>query len=299
MTSCHRCSILVALAASTACAPPGGGRSARAHDAAPQDSSFTDPRCAEIRGYRADAMEPFLTRDGRFLLFNSSNAPGVDTDIHYARVVDDLTFDYVGPLRGANSRVLDGVPTLTTSGDLYFVSVRSYDTTMSTVYRGRFVDGMVSEVRLLPGLPRERTVVLFDVEVSPDGRTLYYARGTFTGGPVPKTADLQIARRAGDAFELSREQTALLARVNTPDALEYAAGISADERELYFTRLFGTSPAIYRSVRASRDAAWGTPARVVAIQGFVEAPTLSADGQRLYYHQRVNGRFVICRVRRR
>jgi hypothetical protein len=291
--------IVVGLVASTACAPPGGGRSAGAHESAPQDSSFTDPRCAEIRGYRADAMEPFLTRDGRFLLFNSSNAPGIDTDIHYARVVDELTFDYAGPLRGANSSVLDGVPTLTTRGEIYYVSVRSYDTTMSTVYRGRFVNGTVSDVRLVPGLPRERGVVIFDVAVSPDGRTLYYSRGIFTGGPVPKSADLQVARRVDDAFELSREETALLARVNTADALEYAAGISADERELYFTRLYGTSPAIYRSVRATRDAAWGTPARIIAIQGFVEAPTLSADGRRLYYHQRVNGRFVICRVRRR
>jgi hypothetical protein len=270
-----------------------------AHDAAPQDSSFTDPRCAEIRGYQADAMEPFLARDARYLLFNSSNAPDVDTDLHYARVVDDLTFDYAGPLRGANSRVLDGVPTLTTSGELYFVSVRSYDTTMSTVYRGRFVDGTVVNVQLVRGLPRERGVVIFDVAVSPDGRTLYYARGVFTGGPVPKSADLQVARRVGDTFELSREQTAQLASVNTTEALEYAAAISADERELFFTRLYGMSPAIYRSVRAGRDAEWGAPARVAAIQGFVEAPTLSADGHRLYYHQRVNGRFVICRVRRR
>ncbi|MFL5609005.1 MAG: TolB family protein [Gemmatimonadaceae bacterium] len=299
MTKWPRWTIVLLPIASAACTPPGGGRLAAAHDAAPQDSSFTDPRCADIRGYQADAMEPFLTRDGRYLFFNSSNAPGVDTDIHYARVVDELTFDYVGPLRGANSGVLDGVPTLTASGDLYFVSIRSYDTTASTVYRARFIDGVVDQVRLVPGLPRERTVVIFDVEVSPDGRTLYYARGIFTGGPVPRAADLQVARRVGDGFELSREQTALLAHVNTADALEYAASISADERELYFTRLYGTSPAIYRSVRASRVAAWGPPARIAAIHGFVEAPTLSADGQRLYYHQRVNGRFVICRVRRR
>ena len=78
-------------------------------------------------------------------------------------MVDELTFDYVGPLRGANSGVLDGVPTLTASGDLYFVSIRSYDTTGSTVYRARFIDGVVDRVRLVPGLPRERTVVIFDV----------------------------------------------------------------------------------------------------------------------------------------
>jgi hypothetical protein len=62
-------------------------------------------------------MEPYLTRDGRYLLFNSSNAPGVDTDLHVARVVDELTFAYQGPIRGANSPVLDGVPTLDDRGE--------------------------------------------------------------------------------------------------------------------------------------------------------------------------------------
>jgi hypothetical protein len=243
-------------------------------------------------------MEPFLTRDGRYLLFNSSNAPGVNTELHYARVVDELTFAYEGPLRGANSPVLDGVATVGTAGDIYFVSVRSYDSTGSTVYHGRFRDGAVRDVRLVPGFPRGPGVVVFDVEVSADGSAIYYARGLFGGGPVPKSADLEVAVRRGDAFQFSQSQSAALAAINTADALEYAAAISPDSRELFFTRLAGTSPVIYRAVRPRADAAFGLPARIAAIRGFVEAPTLSADGERLYYHQRVNGRFVICRVRR-
>jgi hypothetical protein len=243
-------------------------------------------------------MEPFLTRDGRYLLFNSSNAPGQNTELHYARVRDELTFDYVGALRGANSPVLDGVPSLTTDGALFFVSVRSYGTTTSTVYHGRFAQGIVDDVALVSGLPREPGIVIFDVEAAADGNTLYYARGAFRGGTVPESADLLVAVRNGTSFTVSSARTAAFAAVNTAGALEYAAALSPDERELFFTRLVGTQPTIYRATRASKDAAFGTPAPLAAITGFVEAPTLSADGQRLYYHQRVDGRFVICRVKR-
>ena len=34
--------------------------------------------------YAGDAMEPFISPDGRQLLFNSSNAPGFDTDLFSA-----------------------------------------------------------------------------------------------------------------------------------------------------------------------------------------------------------------------
>jgi len=292
--SCFSVLLLVAVAA--ACPTPAS-RSDVAAEAAP-DRSFGEPRCAEIHGYTADAMEPYLTRDGRYLLFNSSNAPGVDTDLQVARVVDELTFAYDGPLRGANSAVLDGVPTLDDRGELFFVSVRSYDSTRSSVYRAQFSGGVARDARLVPGLPRERGVVIFDVDVSPDGNLLYYARGEFSGGPVPKTADLMIAERHGDTFVFSPARTAALAAINTPHALEYAAAISADGRELFFTRLTGRATRIYRAVRASTDVPFAPPAQLAAIEGFVEAPTLSPDGRRLYYHQRVNGRFVICRVRR-
>jgi hypothetical protein len=266
---------------------------------APLDYGFTDARCAEIRGYTGDAMEPFLTRDGRYLLFNTSNAPTAQTDIQVARVVDDLTFDYLGPLAGANSSALDGVPTVANDGTLYFVSVRSYGATGATIYRGRFRDGVADSVALVSGFPVGPGLVHFDVEVSADGATLYYARGIFDGGPVPKSADLAVAVKQGASFVLSDAQTAALAGVNTSGGLEYAAGISPDALELYFTRLTnGDKTAIYRTVRPNASAPWGAPGRIAAISGFVEAPTLSADGQRLYYHQRVGDRFAVCRVRR-
>jgi hypothetical protein len=41
-------------------------------------------------------MEPFVSRDGKFLLFNNSNDPGNDTNLHFARGVDDLHWTYGG-----------------------------------------------------------------------------------------------------------------------------------------------------------------------------------------------------------
>ena len=279
------------------CAAPASRRADNGANEA-QDHTFADARCARIVGYDDDAMEPFLTRDGQYLLFNSSNAPGKNTELHFARVRDELTFEYVGALRGANTPVLDGVPTVTANGELFFVSIRSYEATRSSIYRGRFLHGTVDGVALVEGLPREPSIVHFDVEVTADGSALYYARGLFRGGPVPEAADLQVAVRSGETYVRSDARSAALATVNTPSALEYAAALSPDERELFFTRLVGTQPTIYRAVRPTKDAVFEPPARIAAITGFVEAPTLSADGQRLYYHQRVGSRFVICRVKR-
>jgi len=53
-------------------------------------------------------MEPFITRDGRYLLFNNSNDPSVDMNLHYAERIDDLTFAYRGEIAGVNTPSLEG-----------------------------------------------------------------------------------------------------------------------------------------------------------------------------------------------
>src|SRR6266851_448243 len=99
-------------------------------------ADFSSPESVTIRGYDSDAMEPFITRDGRYLLFNDSNAPGRDTNLHYAERIDDVTFEYRGQIDGINSGALDGVATVDASNTIYFVSTRSYSQTLSTIYRG-------------------------------------------------------------------------------------------------------------------------------------------------------------------
>jgi hypothetical protein len=247
-------------------------------------------------------MEPFITRDGRYLLFNNRNDPRVDTNLHYAERVNDVTFDSRGELNGANSPALDGVASVDRDGNLFFISTRSYAQTLSTVYRGRFSGGGVTGVELVQDVSlRHPGMVIFDAEISPGGEVLFIVDGEFTGGPNPRSADIAVAIRDGGRFRRHPASAEFMRNVNTP-ALEYAPAISADLLELFFTRVTSlggsAQPAIYRSHRASRDEPFGVAERVAAITGFVEAPSLSGDGRSLYYHRLEDNRFVIYRVAR-
>jgi hypothetical protein len=106
--------------------------------AAAPAGEFGGPRAVEIVGYHDHAMEPFVSRDGRYLLFNNRNDPSENTDLHWAERIDDLTFRYRGPIDGVNTAALEGVPSLDREGNLYFISPRSYQDTLSTVYRAKF-----------------------------------------------------------------------------------------------------------------------------------------------------------------
>jgi len=259
--------------------------------------AFHDPRPVAVEGYDDHLMEPFVTRDGKFLLFNNSNDPPEKTDLHLAKRVNDRSFRYVGKLSGANSPALDAVPSVDRDGRLYFVSTRSYDTTLSTIFQGRFAEGKVTSVEITPGISRRRRGdINFDAEISADGAYLYFVDGVFTGGPVPRSADLTIATRKDAGFERLPRAGELLARVNTT-ALEYAPATSANGLELFFTRLEpDKSPPrirIFRATRPGIDLAFGAPEPIEAIRGFVEAPTLSPDERTLYYHKRQGDRFIL------
>ena len=292
----------VLMAAALALAACGAQQKADAVAALPEYRAFGEPQRVAIRGYQGDAMEPFITKDGRYLLFNNRNDPKIDTKLLFAERVDDLTFDYRGELEGANTSALEGVPSMDRHGNLFFVSTRSYAETLSTIYRGRFGQGKVSGIELVAGISlRQRGMVTFDAEVSADGSTLFVADGRFAGGHVPETADIDIAVRDGAGFRRLPAARDLLRNVNTA-ALEYAPAVSGDLLELFFTRLEGSgrSPrsAILRAVRPSAEAPFGLPQRLASITGFVEAPALSGDGRSLYYHRLDGGRFVILRVAR-
>jgi Tol biopolymer transport system component len=259
---------------------------------------FANPQVVQIIGYSGDAMEPFLNRDGRYLFFNNSNDPRVNTNLHWATRIDDLRFQYKGEMQGVNTNALEGVPSMDRNGVFYFVSTRSYDQTASTTYRGTFVNGAVSGVELVPGVSIAKPgIVNFNAEISADGNTLYFVDSQFDHGQ-PKTAALLIARKKDSVFVRADDSASMMAQINRR-GLDYAAATSASELELYFTRLEGGRPAIYMASRSSTSAPFGLPKRIAAITGFAEAPSLSPDEESLYFHQMENGRFGIYRVTRR
>lgn len=65
----------------------------------PTDAEFGNKMKVEIIGYDKDVMEVFLSRDGKLLFFNNSNAAGENTNLHYAKFLNDSTFQYLGELK--------------------------------------------------------------------------------------------------------------------------------------------------------------------------------------------------------
>ena len=127
---------------------------AGAADAGTYDA-FHSPQDVAIEGYSGDAMEPFLTRDGLYMLFNNRNEPPENTNLHWAKRVDDLKFHYLGEIPAVNTNALEAVASMDRDGNLYFVSNRSYDQTSSTIYRTRFVDGVAGPPELVEGVSRK------------------------------------------------------------------------------------------------------------------------------------------------
>ncbi len=266
----------------------------------PETHDFTAAGCVEIEGYDGDAMEPFIVPKTGDLLFNNRNSPPELTDLHWARRIDDTHFRYVGPIEGANSTALDAVASVDESGDFFFVSTRSYEETLSSIFMGQWSNGVVTHVEVVRGIASEQHgLVDFDAEISRDGDSLFYVEGRFSGSEVPDSADIELAHRMGERFVRDTFSDVLLGSVNTP-ALEYAPAISVDRRELFFTRLdpHARTIAIYRVKRVGTGQPFGPAERVAAADGFVEAPALSPDGSILYFHRLVEGQFQICLVKR-
>lgn len=292
MSSLQSALLVAAAAALAATGPSSIGNAA---PAAPKPKA----ELVEVGGYEGDAMEPFLSRDGRFLFFNSSNAPGENTNIHFAEATGDA-FAYRGVLFGTISYDLDAVPTMATDGRFCFVSPREYRRTQVSVLCGMFDGKKVNGAAPQPKLATaELGLLVFDVELAADGQTMIFAEGRFSGGETPDEADLHLATLTPRGFERVAGSEKIFANLNT-SALEYAPSLSPDGLELHFTRLGGmwpfSSPRIFRATRPSADAPFGKPVEV-KLGGFVEAPTTAPDGT-LYFHKRVKNHFQIWRLRR-
>ena len=279
---------------------------ADAPDAKPNFGVFTNPEPVMIEGYSQDAMEPFISPDGNYLFFNNSNSTR-PTNLYYATRIDDLTFQFQGEIAGANSGglTLSAVPSIDMNKTFYFISDRSYAQTFSTIYSGTFSAGSVSNVALVQGVSKDKPGdVNFDQCISPDGGTLYFVDGVFSGGAsIPAAATIAIAKRHGDHFVRLKNSAEIMRKINTHD-LNYAPDVSKSGLEFFFTRIpkQGSEPkpppVIYTATRSKTSKPFGAPRKIEAITGFAEAPALSPDEKSLYFHLNVNGTFQIYRLTR-
>jgi hypothetical protein len=255
-----------------------------------------------ITGYTGDIMEPFISRDGQFLFFNNLNEPSVNTNIYYAEKINDTLFQYKGEVQGVNSTALDAVASKDDNGNFYFVSSRSYDQSLSTIYHGVFNNGNVSAVDIVPGISRhEPGIVNFDAEVSADGNTLYFVDGLFNTSGHPQSADIVIATKNATGFQRAVNSDEIVRTVNTNE-LEYAGCISNDELTLFFAKVASitadTVPRIFYATRENKNAQFNKPNELTEAKGFVEAATISGDSL-VYYHKKDNGHFVLECIKRK
>lgn len=264
---------------------------------------FGQPEPVTIEGYSDHSMEPFIARDGQTLFFNNRNGPGDQTDLFWASRIDDTHFRFRGPVVGANSAELDGVPSLARDGNFAYISPRIADGRAATIWTGRWNGRAVEAPALNHALsPGRWPLFNMDAEISADGARIYIA-DTRWGGDIPRSSDLSLAVLSGGVWRRAPEYDSWFRLINTRGALEYAPATSENQLELHFTRLtprFLRPPAleIMVATRANAAAAFGRPERIGAIAGFVEAPSVAADGA-LYYHAKVDGMHILMRAPRR
>lgn len=263
---------------------------------------FEDPVDVTVIGYSDHIMEPFLSRDGSILLFNNSNDPIEDTKLHWSTKVNETTFTYRGEVSNINTPDLEAVATMDVNNNLFFVTTRDYFTTLVTLYQTVFTSGSAGALIPLSALSLQIVGWLnFDVEVTADGQHLYFADGRYDQNGGPHEANLAIAEKNGNQFIRKTDQSALQ-NINTMD-LEYAAAISQDELELYFTRIMApinifSISSLYYATRANPDEPFGIPRKIENATGFVEAVTLAGDGS-IYFHKKVNGFFILKYMKRK
>lgn len=149
------------------------------------------------------------------------------------------------------------------------------------------------------------------VEVSADGKTMFFSQAVFEfqNGTVGDliASDIHFLRKKGQKFKFDAIESKRVMRNINSHELDYAAGISRDGLEIFFTRFEVADYAnrkleskIMRATRSTVNKPFGKPEVVEAIgeRRFVEGPALSADERELFYHQHVNGKSRLFRVTR-
>lgn len=262
---------------------------------------FANEKLVTITGYTGDAMEPAISRDGQYLFWNSLN-DATDTSIFYAKKIDDSNFQFIGKVEGVNGTPphLDGVASMDVNNNFYWVSTRNYPEIFENYQQGKFTNGEVTDISPVKGdfYIKKNGWLIMDAEISPDGNTLFFANSKFTGGALPVESDIGIAEKQGGLFIKNQNSESLLQNINTKDYIEYAPSISANGKEIFFTRLMGNATYIFISTRDSVSKPFGTP-ELIDIKGDLpEGPSISIDGKDLYYHKKDGKTYKIYKMSR-
>ena len=139
-----------------------------------------------------------------------------------------------------------------------------------------------------------------DAGISYYGDQLIYCNAFFNNcaNASPCKAALGVANKVNDStFNKDPNTTLLMANINdTVNYIVYAPALSKDGLELYYTRLLKNSvqTEIMVATRTGTALPFINPTLLVGAPYIVpEAPTLSSDKNRMYYHRKNGGTFEI------
>jgi len=271
-------------------------------------SEFKNEQKVLINGYSSNAMEPFISKNGNYLFFNSLKG-SEGKELYYAKRIDDTTFEFKGKIQGVNSYTVDGNPTMDEKNNFYFISTRSLDTGIKTIYGGVFNNGIVTGLHQIIGTINIPTPfwINMGVEISKNGNTLFASNAKFNiGNNFPSKGNIRFAVKSGNEFNIPNNEADILENINTDSAIEYAGELSSDELELFYSQVTLSNPPIFKLYYSKRDQAdgkFGNPISITEpfdgnLNAFVEGPSLSNDGKRLYYHKLDNDIFSIFMLSR-
>ena len=258
-------------------------------------------------------MEPFISSNGTYLFFNNLN-DGIDTKLYYATKINDSTFNYVGELNGTNQVVspyLDAVADMDTLDNFYWTSTRDYPAELDNLFHGIFNAGNVTNTGRVHGNFNKNIPgwLIMDHGISYDGQLLYYNNARFDDSACqgPCETELGVAEKINDStFNQLPNSNSILQTINDPNYIYYAPCISSDNLELYYTRYLRdtiTSSTIFEicvAVRNSPIDIFSVPIVLFSdfIANLIEAPTLTADKQIIYYHRKIiNSHKIVLRYR--
>jgi hypothetical protein len=291
------------------------------------NSEWKDEAPLVINGYTSNANEPRIYPDSNTLFFNDKPAAGDSAmQIHWAsRDGNDstgLTWTYGGELTGVNSNTaLDGTPAVWFDSahqllHFFFVSTRSYNGTseFGMIYGGDLTVSGSAPFLSMNATPSLRDTAIqikegghldMDVDVAFDGSQMIVSRAVFSGAGLPDLSSLAFFSMDSSGQAVTDSQaSSLLTAVNDSLCRVYAGNLSDDKLELYYSA-FGIRKGavefhVLVSKRNSTTSAFSQGQIISAIAGDVtEGPSISKDGQTLYYHKKKpDGSVGIYRVLR-
>jgi len=260
-----------------------------------------------------DAMEPFISPDGSYLLFNNKN-DGINTKLFYTTRVNDSTFTYVGELTGANQSTpphLDAVPDLDANDNFYWTSTRNYPAELNNLFHGTFNSGNISTIERVQGDFNKNTPgwLVMDHGISLDGQFLYYNNARLDNANCigPCETHIGIAQKVNaSTFNMLPNSGDILENINDSNYIYYAPCISSDNLELYYTRYLKgdiTANTVFEicvAVRNSTEAYFSAPKVLFSetIANLIEAPALTVDKSIIYYHKKtIDSHKIVMRYR--